>query len=81
MDDSTYTFSGSDPAVLTEKLSEQYRKLADYMGDNKLVINDEKTHLLVMGAGGSKLQAARSEVRIDTGTVMVAPVETEKRLG
>ena len=81
VDDSTYTFSGSDPAVLTEKLSEQYRKLADYMGDNKLVINDEKTHLLVMGAGGSKLQAARSEVRIYTGTVMVAPVETEKLLG
>ena len=80
VDDSTYTFSSSDPAVLSGKLSEQYRRLADYMGDNKLVINDDKTHLLVMGAGGAKLQAARSEVRIDTGTVMVTHVETEKLL-
>ena len=45
------------------------------------MINDDKTHLLVMAAGGAKLQAARSEVRIDTDTVMVAPVETEKLLG
>ena len=35
--------------ALSEKLSEQYAKLADYIGDNKLVINDDKTHLLVMG--------------------------------
>ena len=74
-------YSSPDPACLSEKLSDQYRKLAVYMGDNKLVINDDKTHLLVMGAGGAKVQAARSEVRIDTGTVMVTPVETEKLLG
>ena len=49
------------------------------MGDNRLVINNEKTHLLVMG---TKRQAeARKLVRIDTGTVVISPVETEKLLG
>ena len=72
-------YSSSDPAKLTAKLSEQYRCIAEYMGDNKLVINDDKTHLLVMG---TKKQARfRKQVRIDTGTVVVAPIETEKLLG
>ena len=39
----------------------------------------EKTHLLVMG---TKRQAeARKLVRIDTGKVVISPVETEKLLG
>ena len=79
MDDSTYTYSSSDPVELSEKLSEQYAKLADYMGDNKLVINDDKTHLLVMG--GPKFKAVRPQVSINTGTVTINPVETEKLLG
>ena len=79
VDDSTYSFSSSDPVQLSEKLSEQYVKIADYMGDNKLVINDDKTHLLVMG--GQKFKDVRPLVNINTGTVIVKPVETEKLLG
>ena len=77
VDDST--FSSTDLAILSEKLSEHYRKLADYIGDNKLVINDGKTHLLVMG--GPKFKAVRQQVNINTGTDTVTPVETEKLLG
>ena len=79
VDDSTYMYSSKDPAILSEKLSAQYKKLAQYMGDNKLVINDDKTHLLVMGT--RKHNVLRSEVSINTGTVMVKPVPTEKLLG
>ena len=79
VDDSTYMYSSSDPAVLTEKLSAQYMKLAEYMGDNKLVINDDKTHLLVMST--KKHDQLRAEVSINTGTVEVEPVATEKLLG
>ena len=43
-----------------------------YMGDKKLVINDDKTHLLVW---------ARKQVCIETGTVTINPVKTEKLLG
>ena len=79
VDDSTYVFSSSDPRVLSEKLSEQYGKLANYMGDNRLVINDDKTHLLVMGT--PRFHAAREDVDITTGTVTVEPIKTEKLLG
>ena len=79
MDDSTYTFSSANPAEITETLSAQYMKLADYMRNNKLVINNDKTHLVVMGAQRHK--DLRQQVRVDTGTVAVTPVETEKLLG
>ena len=79
VDDSTYMYSSKDPATLSEKLSAQYKKLAQYMGDNKLVINDDKTHLLVMAT--KKHDALRAEVSINTGTVIVKPVVTEKLLG
>ena len=79
VDDSTFTYSCSDPDQLTDMLTRQYKKLAQYMGDNKLVINNDKTHLLVMG---TKRQAeARKLVRVKAGTVVITPVETEKLLG
>ena len=49
VDDSTYSVSAKEPQVLTEILSTKYKKLAEYMGDNGLVINDDKTQLVVMG--------------------------------
>ena len=79
VDDSTFTYSSHDPEHLSDKLTRQYKNLAEYMGDNKLVINNEKTHLLVMGA--KRYDEARKRVHIDTGTVMISPVETEKLLG
>ena len=58
VDDSTYMYSSYDPAVITEKLSYQYKKLSEHMVDNKIGINDDKTNL---------------QVCIDTGTVVVKP--------
>ena len=79
VDDSTYMFSSTDAGCLSDMLSEQYRKLSDYMGDNRLVINDDKTHLIVMGT--LKYKDEWKQVNIDTGTVVIKPKETEKLLG
>ena len=79
VDDSTYMYSHSDPGILTQKLSEQYKKLAEYMSANRLVINDSKTHLLVMGT--KRHDSLRSEVKINTGAVVIEPVGTQKLLG
>ena len=79
VDDSTYQVSAPSPQVLSEKLTSQYRRLADYMGDTGLVINDEKTHLIVMGT--RKDEKRRSEVRVETVTVTITPVPTESLLG
>ena len=77
VDDSTYMFSSADPTVFTDKLSDQCMRLARC--DNRLVINDDRTHLLVMGT--PRFVEATKKVRIETGTVTIDPINTEKLLG
>ena len=47
-DDSTYTVAGKTAEQLTEKLTHKYTVVADFLTDNKLKVNDDKTHFLVM---------------------------------
>ena len=50
-DDTTLTCTESRPAALSNKLTVQYKIIAEYMRNNKLKLNDEKSHLLVMDNG------------------------------
>ena len=40
-DDSTYTTSGKDPVQLSQKLSQKYSVMADYLAANRLKVNNE----------------------------------------
>ena len=51
-DDSTYTVSGKDPMELSQKLSNKYTVMANYLTANKL---DDKTHLIVMSTRQKRL--------------------------
>ena len=79
VDDATYSVGHSDPAVLSNTLTEQYSMIADYMSANKLVINDDKTHLVVMAT--KKFDQKRLEVRLQAGPFTITPSPTEKLLG
>ena len=79
VDDSTVSVSSDNPQDLTTRLSKVYTKLADYFGSNKLVINSEKTHLLVIGT--RKHALIREQVTINTGSETIKPTESEKLLG
>ena len=72
VDDSTYSHGEKDPEALSNNLSEQYSKISAYMAANKLVINGDKTHLVVMGK--NKMQAKKQEV-------FIQPSSKEKFLG
>ena len=50
-DDSTQTCTGSGPADVSKKLTEKFNIISDFMKNNKLKLNDDKTHLLVMDTG------------------------------
>ena len=63
VDDSTYQASAANPEELSDKLTKEYRKLASYMGDTGLVINDEKTHLIVMGGNKSSKNTTWSRLK------------------
>ena len=81
-DDTTLTCTESRPAALSNKLTEQYKVIAEYMRNNKLKLNDEKTHLLVMDTGQSRVRAqAAKQVEIRTPAGTIRPSSREKLLG
>ena len=79
VDDCTYSHGDKDPAALSATLSIQYKRISSYMTANKLVINDDKTHLVVMGTKATA--ARRDEVTLQAGGHIIRPTRTEKLLG
>ena len=79
-DDSTYSVSDQDQGVLEEKLNDKYTILAKYMGNNKLKLNDDKTHLLIMTTKQKK-RMININIQIDTPTEEIKPIKSEKLLG
>ena len=79
VDDGAYSYSHSDPVVLSRVLTEKYTLLENWMNNNKLVINPDKTHLMVMGT--KKSARLRQQVSMMAGNFQIKPTETEKLLG
>ena len=79
VDDSTCTVVHKDPSTLSDALSDKYKVIEEYMTSNKLVINGDKTHLVVMGS--NKMTRTRQAVSMRAGGFTIFPSETEKLLG
>ena len=47
-DDTTYSCSDTSPDSLSEKLSSKFLMISDFLVSNRLKLNDDKTHLLVL---------------------------------
>ena len=69
-----------NPQTVSEKLSDHYRKIEQYMHSNKLVINSDKTYLLVM-AGRGAASTRRMEVQVQAGPDLIEQSVSEKLLG
>ena len=80
-DDSTYSQSETSPAVLKEKIDAQYRRISKYMACNKLVLNDDKTHLLVMAPKQLRKNHGNFGITLNTGMEIIEPSDHEKMLG
>jgi hypothetical protein len=81
-DDTTLTCIESRPAALSNKLTEKFKIIAEFMRNNRLKLNDEKTHLMVMDTGQSRVRAQASRmVEIRTPTDTIRPSSNEKLLG
>ena len=80
-DDSTYSVQGSDPVELSSKLTQKYNDLADFLTANKLKVNDEKTHLLIMTTRQKRWHRDTTNITINTPTALVTPSAVERLLG
>ena len=79
VDDGAYTYAHHDPATLSEVLTRKFKLLEEWIRGNKLVINADKTHLLVLGK--QRISEKRSAVKIRAGPFTIAPTESEQLLG
>ena len=79
-DDSTYSVSSFSQVDLQDKLNSRYITLSNYMGNSRLKLNDDKTHLLIMTTR-QKHRLTNLNVKIDTPTGEIEPIKSEKLLG
>ena len=81
-DDTTYSCSSSDPALLSEKLSSKFAVISDFMISNKLKLNDDKTHLMVMTTSQKRKKGNPNvQVQLTTPTEVIDPSSSERLLG
>ena len=65
--------SNKDPAQLTLDIRSKYKKIAAYMSQNNLILNSDKTHLLVMTSARNHLNHQNFGITLDTGTDIIEP--------
>ena len=80
-DDSTYSASSKDTGELKETIKEKYKVIADYMSKNKLILNSDKTHLLVMTSARNHQRHGNFGITLDTGSETIEPRTEERLLG
>jgi hypothetical protein len=86
VDDSTNYFGHKDPNVVKEVTQRNYDTIEDYMHANKLKINGDKSHLLVLTkgdgmAGGVAAARRRETVTLQAGGKVILPSKQETLLG
>ena len=85
-DDTTYSCSGSDSDSVSDQLSNKFKVMSDFLVSNKLKLNDDKTHCMVMTTREARAKRKdtgkdSSKVVIRTQVEEIQPSEVEKLLG
>ena len=62
-----------------DTLTSQYKTISNYMAANRLFINADKTHLIVMGT--KETSKRRKEVSLQAGQHVIVPTRTENLIG
>ena len=62
-------------------LSAKFRVMSEYMVNNRLKLNDDMTHLMVMTTSQFRKKNINLHVEIRTPTEIIEPTETERLLG
>ena len=67
--------------MVQSAINEKYSKISDYMANNRLVLNSDKTHLMVMATKHQHREHENFGITLETGTEVIEPVYCEKLLG
>ena len=81
VDDSTYTGTAETTLELTRKLNQKFKVMSTYLTENRLCINTDKTHLLIMSTRQKRRRNRETLAILDTGNEQIEPSRTETLLG
>ena len=80
-DDSSYTYSNKVAEEITDKVSDQYNKISEYMASHELKLNGDKTHLLLLMSDESRRAKPNFNITLETGAETIETSKSEKLLG
>ena len=80
-DDSTFTLINKNTDELNVEIDQKYKIIAQYMNKNKLILNSDKTHLMVMTSARKHATHENFGIYLDTGTEIILPQSEERLLG
>ena len=80
-DDLTFTISNKDPIVLQQDMNNKYKDIVSYMAMNKLFLNTDKTHVLIMTSAVHHKKQGNFGIALHTGAETILPSENERLLG
>ena len=80
-DDSTYSVVAATTMELSLKLEEKFKVMSSYLSENRLCINSEKTHLLIMSTRQKKRKTTEAMATLNTGHEIILPSRSEILLG
>ena len=80
-DDSTYTATARTTDELSNKLNTKYKVMSEYLTENRLCINSDKTHLLLMSTKQKKRKNKDLNISLNTGNEIITTSRTETLLG
>ena len=80
-DDCTYSASHKNPIILKGKIEAAFFKIKQYMDNNKLFLNSDKTHLLIMCSSKMHSNHQDFNITLNTGSEIIKPSKEERLLG
>ena len=80
-DDSTYTVSGKNYQEINSLLDQKFKKIETFMAENKLVLNSDKTHLLIMSTTVKHQREENFGIFLETSSKTIQPQRSETLLG
>ena len=80
-DDSTLTLSSKNVQELTVSIAQKYSVISEYMASNRLILNSDKTHLMVMTSARMHSVHQDFGIYLDTGSETILPQNEERLLG
>ena len=67
--------------ILQNKIAKDFTKIKKYMDSNKLFLNSDKTHLLVIDSSKAHKLHGDYGIKLNTGSEIIEPSPVERLLG